>query len=104
MSSALPAPGQAWTPVLDCEDQQVALRCEYGLFWVFSSTGKLCAEKVREQNEMGEKGRKSRIKGGLFKQERPSGSLGTSKGGENAAVLAVTFSFSSREVCYLTML
>ena len=70
----------------------------------FSSTGKLCAEKVREQNEMGEKGRKSRIKGGLFTQERPSGSLGTSEGGENAAVLAVTFSFSSREVCYLAML
>ena len=33
--AALPAPGQAWTPVLDCEDQQVALRREYGLFWFF---------------------------------------------------------------------
>ena len=28
----------------------------------FSSTGKLCGEKVRKQNKMGQKGRKSRIK------------------------------------------
>ena len=76
--------------------------CTHSLL-LTAATG-VMAEKVREQNEMGEKGRKSRIKGGLFKQERPSGSLGTSEGGENAAVLAVTFSFSSREVCYLAML